>query len=162
VVDFQSGNCPYWGDRRLAGPQLAQPAPDLLHVLGSGNSPPAVARLLEQELPVLIRSPRAFALCWALAGSLKEIGGWHSGKADLEQGRCLAWRSAPEGPAQIRALGFRGRFGILPNCHPSIDRSAASTPPGAERVCLSVSGLLLFLRAACTQESVGARCWGRP
>jgi len=82
--------------------------------MGSWQFPTRVARLLEQELPVLI-APHGMLDAWALARHRwKKFAVWHLWEQQtLEQARCLHALSHSDGPLDP-GLGFRG-----PIRHPS-------------------------------------------
>jgi len=151
------GQLPVLGDRRLAA-QLRALQPDLLHVHGLWQFPTRVARLLEQELPVLI-APHGMLDAWALARHRwKKTPVWHLWEQQtLERARCLHALSHSEARS-IRALGFRGPIAILPNGTPSIDRSLPRLPPPwSERVPRG-ERVLLFLGRLHAKKA-WPRCW---
>ncbi len=142
-----SAHLPVLGDRRIAD-QLRALRPDVVHVHGLWQFPTRLARLLEQEFPVVI-APHGMLDPWALARHRwKKAPAWHLWECGtLSRARCLHALS-PSEARSIRALGFRGPVAILPNGTPRLDRSkprplppwSGRVPPG-ERVLLFLGRL---------------------
>ena len=156
------GQLPVLGDRRLAA-QLRALRPDLLHVHGLWQFPTRLARLLEQELPVLI-APHGMLDAWALARHRwKKAPVWRLWEQQtLERARCLHALSHSEARS-IRALGFRGPIAILPNGTPSIDRFQPRPPPPWSERMPAGERVLLFLGRLHTKKGVAPllEAWNR-